>query len=435
MKKELITLLGNNEVGVVRRDSRGRLAFEYADNWQRSGNAYPLSISMPLAATQHPHAKIEPFLWNLLPDNKVILDRWGSRFHVSPGNAFALMGAVGEDCAGAVRFVHPDRLGDVPREGDGNVEWLDEAAVEARLQALREDISAWRRMGDSGQFSLAGAQPKTALLFDGQRWGLPSGRMPTTHILKPAMAGLDGHAENEHFCLSLARSLQLVAAITSVARFGSEVALVVERYDRLKIHTDIQRVHQEDFCQALAVPPTTKYENEGGPGAVAIANVLRENSGSADADIRSLVDALAYNWLIAGTDAHGKNYSVLIGASGRVRLAPLYDVASALPYDDMYFPKLKLAMKIGGEYRLRSVGLHQWRTLARQLKLDQDEIVGRVGRLAAAMPDLALQCLERCTQQKLNHPLLPRLADRICQRARECARILTTSSSGGDSGG
>ncbi len=424
MTKELITLLEDQQVGVVRQDPRGRLSFTYDDSWRHARNAYPLSISMPLAAAHHPHAKISPFLWNLLPDNEVILTRWGRRFQVSPGNAFALMGAVGEDCAGAVRFIREGRLDEVPREGDGGVEWLDEAAVAARLRALREDISAWRRLGDEGQFSLAGAQPKTALLFDGKRWGLPSGRIPTTHILKPAVTDLDGHPENEHFCLDLAESLGLIAAATDVAHFGSEVALVVERYDRLTTDAGIRRVHQEDFCQALAVAPSNKYENDGGPGVVAVAKVLRENSRSAEEDIRSWVDALAYNWLIAGTDAHGKNYSVLIGTGGKVRLAPLYDVASALPYDDMYFPKLKLAMKMGGTYRLRDVGLHAWRKLAGQLGLGEGEVVDRVARLAAAAPDMALQSLQRCREQKLRHPLLDKLTDRVCERARDCARAL-----------
>lgn len=429
MSKELIALLGDSEVGKVLQNAHGRLSFAYADDWRHAHNAYPISISMPLAAAQHQHAKIEPFLWNLLPDNEVILDRWGERFQVSARNAFALIGAVGEDCAGAVRFVPPNRLGDVIGEGDGDVEWLDEAAVAARLRALREDPSAWRRRADSGQFSLAGAQPKTALLFVEQRWGLPSGRIPTTHILKPAMAGLDGHAENEHFCLNLAGRVGLAVAATDVAHFESEVALVVERYDRLRTDTRIRRVHQEDFCQSLAVPPTRKYENDGGPGAVAIAKVLRENSRASNEDVRSLVDALAYNWLIAGTDAHGKNYSVLIGAGGKVRLAPLYDVASVLPYDDMYFPKLKLAMKIGGTYRLREIGLHQWRKLAGQLKLSEEEVVEGVARLAAALPDLAIDCLRSCNEQELGHPLLNRLADAVCRRASDCARMLRGGSS------
>ncbi|MFW5739634.1 MAG: type II toxin-antitoxin system HipA family toxin [Myxococcota bacterium] len=424
MTKELTTLLDDRKVGVVRQDSRGRLSFTYDEGWRHARNAYPLSVSMPLAAAHHPHAKISPFLWNLLPDNELILTRWGRRFQVSAGNAFALMGAVGEDCAGAVRFIRADRLEEVPREGNGAVAWLDDEAVADRLRSLREDVSAWRRLGDAGQFSLAGAQPKTALLFDGTRWGLPSGRIPTTHILKPAVADLDGHPENEHFCLDLARSLGLVAATSDVAHFGSEVALVVERYDRLATDAGFRRVHQEDFCQALAVAPSNKYENEGGPGVVAIAKVLRENSRSADEDIRSWVDALAYNWLIAGTDAHGKNYSAVIGAGGKVRLAPLYDVASALPYDDMYFPKLKLAMKIGGTYRLRDVGRYEWRKLAGQLQLDEDEVLSRVAHLADATPDTAQQVLRRCRLQNVLHPVLDKLTERVCGRARDCARVI-----------
>ena len=429
MTRELIALLDDRQVGVVRQDNRGRLSFAYEGSWRHAPHAYPLSISMPLAAAHHPHAKIEPFLSNLLPDNEIILSRWGRRFQVSPGNPFALIGAVGEDCAGAVRFVRPARLTEVPHELDGAIDWLDEPAVAARLRALGEDISAWRRASDEGQFSLAGAQPKTALHFDGKRWGVPSGRIPTTHILKPAIADLDGHPHNEHFCLALAKRLELVATATQVAHFESEVALVVERYDRVKTDKGIRRVHQEDLCQALGIAPTKKYENEGGPGAVSITAVLRDNSRSPNEDVSSWVDALAYNWLIAGTDAHGKNYSVLIGAGGRVRLAPLYDVASVLPYDDMYFPKLKLAMKIGGTYRLREVGLHEWRKLAAQLRLDEDEVVGRVARLAEAVPDTAIQCLHQCHDEKLQHPLLEKLTDCVCRRAQDCARALSLDQS------
>ncbi|HMJ14907.1 MAG TPA: hypothetical protein VK524_26020, partial [Polyangiaceae bacterium] len=83
------------------------------------------------------------------------------------------------------------------------MQWLEEAEIAARLRALSRDVSAWRSDNDLGQFSLGGAQPKTALTFDGKRCGVPSGRIPTTHILKPGIAGLDGHAENEHFCLAL----------------------------------------------------------------------------------------------------------------------------------------------------------------------------------------------------------------------------------------
>lgn len=184
-ERELTLLLGGTESGRVLQDRHGRLRFVYAESWRESPTAFPLSLSMPLQAAEHPSAKIEPWLWGLLPDNSAILQRWVTRFQVSARNVFALISQVGEDCAGAVQLVRPERL-DATKEGArGRIEWLIEADIAERLRALRSDHAAWRGPQDIGQFSLAGAQPKTALLLDKGRWGIPSGRIPTTHILKP----------------------------------------------------------------------------------------------------------------------------------------------------------------------------------------------------------------------------------------------------------
>ena len=351
MNNELVALLDGKEVGRVHRDARGRLTFVYEDEWRNAADAYPLSLSMPLGAKEHGRSVIEAFLWGLLPDNERVLDRWAAKFQVSARNAFALISHVGEDCAGAVQFVTPDRLETIRRGKEDKVDWLDESDIAIRLKALREDHAAWRLPRDTGQFSLAGAQPKTALLLKNGRWGVPSGRLPTTHILKPPTGHFDGHAENEHICLMLARSLRLPAAQSKVMRFKEEIAIVIERYDRQHKGNDIVRVHQEDICQALGTMPTKKYQNEGGPSATNIVELLRNYSTDREDDLDTFVAALGFNWLIAGTDAHAKNFSLLLGAR-RVRLAPLYDVASILPYDEFDMHKVKLAMKIGGEYKL-----------------------------------------------------------------------------------
>lgn len=244
--------------------------------------------------------------------------RWAQRYHVSR-NAFALIAQVGEDCAGAVQFAHPERRDEVLGGQAGNINWLTESDVAERLRALQSDASAGRAPHDTGQFSLAGAQPKTALCFDGQRWGVPSGREPTTHILKPQSGEFDGHAENEHRCLALARALSLPTARSEVRQFDDVTAIVIERYDRVHIvtlasaraalatakaaeaamhaasaatgdpvsvatdagraaaeaveasasartltefakTTTTYRVHQEDMCQALSVHPSLKYQ-------------------------------------------------------------------------------------------------------------------------------------------------------------------------------
>ncbi|MGY4430671.1 serine/threonine protein kinase HipA of HipAB toxin-antitoxin module [Bradyrhizobium sp. F1.13.1] len=190
---------------------------------------------------------------------------------------------------------------------EDKVEWLDETAIAKRLQTLREDHAARRLPRDTGQFSPCGAQPKTDLLRQKGKWGIPTGRIPTTHILKPPTGHFDGHAENEHICLILARHLGLPVADTQVMHFGKEIAIVVERYDRQFTGNEIIRVHQEDICQALGILPTMKYQNNGGASPADVIEVLRTYSTDRVADVDTFVDALGFNWLIAGTDAHAKN--------------------------------------------------------------------------------------------------------------------------------
>ncbi|GEP59009.1 type II toxin-antitoxin system HipA family toxin [Reyranella soli] len=417
MTSELFALLGGKEVGRVQRDGHGRLSFSYSDEWRADPDAYPLSLSMPVAAKEHRRSAIEAFLWGLLPDNERVLDRWAAKFQVSARNVFALLSHVGEDCAGAVQFVTPERLDAIRTGAEDKIEWLEEADLAERLKTLRTDHAAWRLPSDTGQFSLAGAQPKTALLLEGKRWGIPSGRLPTTHILKPPTGHFDGHAENEHICLMLARSLGLPAVQSQVMRFGDEIAIVIERYDRLRLGNDIVRIHQEDICQALGIMPTKKYQNEGGPSPDTIVELLRTYSTDRDADVTTFVAALGFNWLIGGTDAHAKNYSVLLSGP-QVRLAPLYDVASILPYDKFDKHKVKLAMKIGGEYKLGQIGMRQWQKLASELRLDADEFLAKLAAMAKQLPDEISTAKALVRQQGLDAPIIDRLSEELIERSR-----------------
>ena len=480
---ELVCLMDGREVGRVHRQ-KGRLSFRYSRSWRDAPGAYPLSLSMPLVAEEHPNSAIEPFLWGLLPDNELVLRRWATTFQVSPRSVFGLIANVGEDCAGAVQFMSPERFEKLKAETTPTIDWLTEADVAARLRALRLDAAAGRAPHDLGQFSLAGAQPKTALLYDGQRWGIPAGRTPTTHILKPTTAEFDGHAENEHVCLALARALGLPTAQTEVRRFEDVSAIMVTRYDRVVTAvlaaeaaaraataaasaaafaanvedskspalaaraaaesvaaaedarvmgefargTPIYRVHQEDLCQALGVHPSRKYQNEGGPGAREIIYTLRANvgGGSGNAlreDVATLVGALIFNWLIGGTDAHAKNYSILIGGGGLVRLAPLYDVASIFAYDHIDPLRAKLAMSIGGEYRLRDIGWAEWRRFAGSMGLPADEIIENARSMALNLPDALGEEIAEARARGLDHPALGRLAAALIGRARRVTEM------------
>lgn len=427
----LIVLLGGEPVGRVERTQKGELRFSYDESYRGSARAVPLSLSMPLSSAQHPHQAIHAFLWGLLPDNEQTVERWARRFHVSPRSVLALLSHVGEDCAGAVQLAREERVSRLLTDAEANIAWLNEDEIAARLRALREDHAAGRSARDTGQFSLAGAQPKTALLFQNGRWGVPSGRMPTTHILKPPTGQLDGYAENEHFCLRLARALGLPTASSEVRVFGNEKAFVVERYDRVQTTTPaartkskILRLHQEDMCQALAVEPTRKYQNEGGPSPALIARLLVSHSSEGRQDLLTLLDALLFNWLIAGTDAHAKNYSLLLAARGRVRLAPLYDLSSALPYPELDQRRLKLAMKLGATYRVRDIAARNVTTLAKELGLDTELALVRARALAETMRAQVQLVAAGVRADGLNHPIVDRLEKQIDLHARRCLSVL-----------
>lgn len=439
MSRTLSALLGGKIMGFVEQDRRGRLLFRYDQAWRSAANAIPLSLSMPLASAEHGHDATLAFLSGLLPDNRDVVAAWGRHFHVSPRNAFALLSHVGEDCAGAIQFVRDERLEAVLDDTRWEVRWIEEPEIESRLRTLRKDRSAWHAPHDTGRFGLAGAQAKTALLYQNGKWGVPSGRAPTTHILKPPLPEFDGYVENEHYCLSLARELSLPAVASKVVRFGQEVTIVVERYDRawtaelaaasqdnkaafesLAKTTPILRLHQEDLCQALGVPPSLKYQNEGGPSPAQVVELLRSQSSRPAEDVRFFVRALAFNWLIAGTDAHAKNYSILLGGGGRARLGPLYDLASALPYDHLDSQRLTLAMKIGSRYRLCDVSVDQWRTLAGELRLDPVDVQEDLLELARSLTAAIDRVGEQAVRQGLDPAVVARLAGRLSARAEEC---------------
>lgn len=373
--RELAVLFNGAPMGTLTQDG-GRNSFTYSDEWVLRTDATPLSLSMPLGPGVYKAKIVNTYLWGLLPDNEDVLTRWGKEYQVSARNPFGLLRAVGRDVAGAVSFVEPDHIHDMWDVSGATP--MSEDEVGQRLLEMRLNPTAWTLRGDRGQFSLAGAQSKIALRRepDGS-WSHPFGSEPTTHIIKPAMPGLESQEINEHLSLSAARRLGLSAAVSEVHDFGGQRAVVLERYDRI-VDTDgsIFRVHQEDFCQSLGVLPEFKYEEDGGPGALAIIQQLRRHSGSSEGDIESFVRALAYNVAIGGTDAHAKNYSILL--SGRqVALAPLYDISSFLPYAE-YGPDkrpVEIPMRVGGERRIRSIQRRHGEKLARGAELDVAEVV------------------------------------------------------------
>ena len=207
---------------------------------------------------------------------------------------------------------------------------------------------------------------------------------------------------------------------------------MVQRYDRISTKEGLRRVHQEDICQALGLPPSKKYEAEGGPGAANVVNLLERSSIKPQEDVESFVNALAFNWLIGESDGHAKNYSVLLSAAGAMRLAPLYDLASALAYPDIDLKKIKLAMKIGGSYRLRDIGRRNWEKLLSELRFTDAALINRLIEFATVLPDYIADTARQLHSEDLHHDLIDRMAGQLTSRAEDCLRVLTIRANGSD---
>ncbi len=420
MRVDQVDVYLNGQYAGVLHRSRDRTRFVYDDSYRRDPAATPLSCALPLTASEHPSERVEPFLWGLLPENEAVLQRWARTFHVSARRPLELLAAVGQDLPGAVQMFVP---GQTPTTDADDVDWLSEDEVAAEVHRIRIDEAAWLPTEGRGRWSLGGSRAKVALLLNDGRWGRPSGSIPTNRILKPATAELPDHDINEHLCLNAARLSGLSAVPTSIALFGQERAMVVTRFDR-RAHEGrtVERIQQEDLCQALAVRPENKYENDGGPSAARIAELLRQEIGGPEGRVAvwSFFDALVFNWLVAAPDAHAKNYSLLhLGRA--VRLAPLYDIGSALPYPGFYGPKVALAMRIGGHYRVGTIAAKTWAREAAALGLDGDGAVERARSLAKRVPDAFADSRRDLSAMVGTVELADRLVAAVVENVRACS--------------
>ncbi|MHB8814165.1 MAG: type II toxin-antitoxin system HipA family toxin [Steroidobacteraceae bacterium] len=430
---ELLLLIEGELAGRVLADKSGRLSLGYEKPWRESPQSYSLSATMPLADITYPQKSVWPYLWNLLPENPNVLQRWAQQYHVSAGNPFKLLAHVGADVPGAAQFIPPERRAEMQSEQRLIIEWISIDELRERLIQLRADISALRRPGDIGKMSLPGAQAKTAFYWDREtnRWGVPGARTPTTHIIKPCIPGFDGLVENEHLCQDIAARLEMPAA-RSLVLMLDQPYIVVERYDRLPPAPGTplpRRIHQEDMCQALGLMPTKKYQEDGGPGIPQITTLIRRVSASPEVDVERFLKANIFNWLIGGTDAHAKNYSFLVGAGDEMRLAPLYDLSSQLPYPKQIAQRL--AMKIGDHYEFALVTPADWRTLARSCALDEERVIGMLTDMARALPDVVSAAHAQARTDGLSERVLGPLTHCLIAHARERLTSITTTRSSG----
>ena len=339
-QKTLNIFLGEDLVGRLEQDNSGTTRFEYIQAWLDSPTAVPLSASLPLRPERFNRNETRPFFAGVLPEEesrRLIAKNFG----VSDKNDFELLSRLGAECAGAVSILPP---GELPVAATPTYAEITESELAERLGQLpRRPLLA----GEKGiRLSLAGAQGKLAVRISNGAYYLPIEGSPSTHILKPQNPHYPGLVENEYFCMRLAAAAGLSAATVEIASAGRIQFLQVERFDRRLLPDGrYERIHQEDFCQALGIPPEQKYQQEGGPNLKRCFELVRSVTTIPGPDLLQLFDAVVFSYLIGNCDAHGKNFS-LLREKNAIRLAPLYDLVSTTAYPEL---ASEMAMKLGGE--------------------------------------------------------------------------------------
>jgi len=423
MVHELDVWLSADRVGTLALLD-GRLHFRYASGWLSQPDAVAMSASLPLQAEPFDDRKTRPFFAGLLPEGQM-RRLIAQQFQVSGQNDFALLDHIGGDCAGAVTLLEPGQALPVPTCND--IQWLSDEEVVVLLDELpRRPMLAGK---DGLRLSLAGAQDKLPVVFDGARIGLPLNGTPSSHIMKSTIHAVEDSVINEGFCMALAEAMQLKPAKSKIQLVLGRSFLLVERYDRL-IDADghRQRLHQEDFCQALGVVPEMKYQNEGGPDLAQCFELVRRATRPSAPQVLRLLDYVIFNALIGNHDAHAKNFSLLYSGKSPV-LAPSYDMLSTAVYPTL---TPKMAMKIGGKYKFSEVQARHWNQFAEDAGLTKAQAKRRILELAKSLPSTARELQSAPEHNFSGNTVVEQINALIEQRCALTIRRLTDPTADND---
>ncbi len=357
--------LNNRLVGHLLKEPSGAIGFQYDESWLGWAHAIPVSLSLPLRESTYRGEPVAAVFENLLPDSDALRRRVAEKVGARGTDAYSMLAAIGRDCVGALQFIAgEDEAVDATGAIEG--ETVNDQAIEKLLRGLAQAPLGLSR-DDEFRISVAGVQEKTALLRYKGKWLKPHGTTPTTHIFKtqigrlPNGTDLSNSVENEYYCLKLLEAFGIRVNAAEIRTFAGTKALVIERFDRQWTRDGrLLRLPQEDCCQALSVPPTRKYQSDGGPAMVAILDLLKGSDSPAE-DQATFLKAQLVFWLIGATDGHAKNFSIFLGPGGSYRLTPLYDVMTAQPSLDsrrIERKQMKLAMSVGKSRHYRIDTIH-----------------------------------------------------------------------------
>ena len=405
-------------IGTIHVDASGP-SFTYAPGWIGLRGAFPISLTMPLKSERFPSDTFLPWAANLLPESEQ-LRTLGQLLGMARSDVIGLLSAIGGDTAGAFSFGQPGRA--------SSVQWRPVGRPD-ELERLIENLpNKPFLVGEEGvSMSLAGVQSKiTVAVDDDGRIFIPMNGSPSTHILKPDSSRLPGGVQNEAFCLTLAKRMRIPTPKVTTGQAGKRTYLLVKRYDRTDVGGRCRRLHQEDYCQALGKPPSAKYESNQigirGPTLKDMFGITRRQMPPTE--IVRLLDMVILNVLACNSDAHAKNYSIMIRA-GNASLAPMYDIMCGEVWENI---TKNLAQKIASVSRGDHLNRTHWQQFARECGLNPKQVIDRIDTLAkSAIAEAELAASEVAAMPAGDHEVLDQARQAVERRARQLLTQLQES--------
>jgi len=348
----------DTKVGSIELDDNNVYHLMYDDNWIRNG--YELSNHLPLDKNVHNGEKVKIFIANLLPEG-IPLDELTMHYNISKSDKFGLLKKIGSETSGAFTFItntEKENCVTTFRE-------IKEAELSQRIKKRKSiPITIW---DEKPRVSVAGVQDKLPItIIDGQ-YGLGSGNICSTHILK---FGKEEYVLNEYLSLMLAYDAGLDVNEVKLINFDGVYALRVKRFDRyIKDKNDIRKLHLLDSCQMLNLPPEFKYEKVEVRGGERIGAKLSSifklcdlTSFPIETKVK-IIDWVIVNLCLANADAHAKNISFIVDANC-IALAPFYDIMNISLLAHTY--KDSLAMAIDDEFIILDIKAFDLKEFAKE---------------------------------------------------------------------
>lgn len=413
VKNRLNLFYADQIVGTLFEDEQNRINFTYEDSWRRSKSAFSISRSMPLSETAY-KKEAHNFFANLLPEGNIRLAIAG-RKGISSENDFRLLEAIGGECAGAFTIGHE------PQPVEYRYQEMKPSQLKKHFDQGETALSIVQNEDEEIRLSLAGAQDKIPVYFDGVKIFIPQGNSPSSHILKLPSLRFKSLPENEYIMGSFGKKMGLEMATPQLFDLGGINAYLIERYDRVVHDQKLIRLHQEDFCQAMAYSHRLKYEKDQGPTFKQCYDCTEEVSSALPEDLERLVKWLIFNVLVGNCDAHAKNLSLLMIHPGQWKLSPHYDVVSTRVYKKL---SPNLAMSIGGTTDVGTITGSHWTRFAKQIKIGPKWVIQTVEEMAEKSLETFIEINEEFTERYGRHHISKELQKIVSTQQRRLLQQL-----------